>query len=350
MLVIGGNGAGKSFVIRTLSLLQGYLLGTLPIERLDLHRRRTRWLESVSVSFQICLQDGEEEFWHEIEFELAEDGRKARISRESLRVDDRILFERGQEKIQLHRDDGTPGGTAFADWTQSAVSLITPKPVNRNLQRFRELLGKIVAVKPDPTLFADSPEADAELWDLEMGNFMSCYRHRVASSDWVPHFTSPLHEAWPDFLRLRFFQIGDRRVGEADFQDAGAPTHPISYRIGGSRDRNIESELSDGQRQMMLLAALIADLQSRGAFVFIDEPESYLALGEIQYWWESLLSAKDKGRGQIVAVSHHPELAAQISSRHVRLLERSGNTAPAILRPLADDEQVQDVLRTDLRS
>ena len=49
----------------------------------------------------------------------------------------------------------------------------------------------------------------------------------------------------------------------------------------------------------------------RGDTVFVDEPDNFIALREIQPWLLSAEEAVEEHNGQLILVSHHPETLNQ---------------------------------------
>jgi ATPase subunit of ABC transporter with duplicated ATPase domains len=62
----------------------------------------------------------------------------------------------------------------------------------------------------------------------------------------------------------------------------------------------------------MILHFLIA----RGHTVFIDEPDNFIALREIQPWLLAAEEAVEDHDGQLILISHHPEILNQWASKH----------------------------------
>jgi ATPase subunit of ABC transporter with duplicated ATPase domains len=76
------------------------------------------------------------------------------------------------------------------------------------------------------------------------------------------------------------------------------------------------SELSDGQRCLFPLYMILHFLIARGHTVFIDEPDNFVALREIQPWLLAAEAAVDDHNGQLILVSHHPELLNRWAPRY----------------------------------
>jgi len=67
-------------------------------------------------------------------------------------------------------------------------------------------------------------------------------------------------------------------------------------------------EISDGERALIALYSLIWLTAGQGYTLFLDEPDNYLALPEIQPWLIELADACGSTVPQAVLCSHHPEL------------------------------------------
>ena len=65
-------------------------------------------------------------------------------------------------------------------------------------------------------------------------------------------------------------------------------------------------ELSDGQRCLIALYMLLEQWSQEGGTLFIDEPENYLMLVELQPWMHATTERVDDAH-QILVISHHPE-------------------------------------------
>jgi hypothetical protein len=67
-------------------------------------------------------------------------------------------------------------------------------------------------------------------------------------------------------------------------------------------------EIFDGQRALVALYSLIRLASGQGYTLFLDEPDNYVALAEIQPWLIDLADACGGNIPQAVLCSHHPEL------------------------------------------
>ena len=67
------------------------------------------------------------------------------------------------------------------------------------------------------------------------------------------------------------------------------------------------SELSEGQRFLIVLYMILHFVIVRGETVFLDEPDNFISLREIQPWLLAAEEAVEEHHGQLILISHHPE-------------------------------------------
>src|SRR5258708_199774 len=122
----------------------------------------------------------------------------------------------------------------------------------------------------------DEPTDSAESQpDFELGNFPAWYRYLLkANPAENVDFLTALKESLDEFQELRFYSSG----GSAERLRAVfrvATNELVNYSL---------SELSDGQRRLIGLYAILHFLIMKGCTVFIDEPDNFISLREIQPW------------------------------------------------------------------
>ena len=96
-------------------------------------------------------------------------------------------------------------------------------------------------------------------------------------------------------------------------------------------------ELSDGQRALLALYALVHLTGGQGYTLFLDEPDNYVALAEIQPWLIQLSDACGDSIPQAVLCSHHPELIDYLGGDRGLLLAREV-TGVTTVKKLSDVE------------
>jgi ABC-type uncharacterized transport system ATPase subunit len=65
-------------------------------------------------------------------------------------------------------------------------------------------------------------------------------------------------------------------------------------------------------------------LLAKGSTVILDEPDNFVSLREIQPWLMAVADAVEEGQGQILLISHHPEVLNQWAPRNGVQFVRDG--------------------------
>jgi predicted ATPase len=94
------------------------------------------------------------------------------------------------------------------------------------------------------------------------------------------------------------------------------PTKDLSFRL---------TELSEGQRCLIALYMSLHFLIARGKTVFLDEPDNFVSLREIQPWLLAAEQVVEDHNGQLILISHHPEILNYWAREYGLLFSREEN-------------------------
>ncbi len=331
-LLLGANGSGKTAVLDVVFGIRKLLEGEAKItDPVAFHPSTlTRWQTGLKQVFEIDAAAGGETFRYRLEVEHDELGRHARIVWESLVAGATMLFECAMGDVQLYRDNGSKGPTYKTDWTESALARVVPQASNTRLTAFKEAIRATVVCNIRPALLRPESTGEEPLLDRHAENFVDWYRHAIQENpaSVVAH-EAALRDVIDGFNSIHLQRSGlDSRALMLDF----AGDH-----IGGGTNFKLRfDELSDGQRALVVLYALLHLRQDgRGVTLFLDEPDNFLALEEIQPWLLELVDLCDDTSSQAVVCSHHPELIDYLGPHSGVLLVREASTA-VTARPLAE--------------
>ena len=294
-ILLGANGTGKTSVLSVLRRMQDLVVrgekvaDAFPDRYVSLAHRRDACQR---FRIEASVDGAEYEYSLAIEHDLARG--KARVGEETLLCDERPLLEFRQGEAQLYRDNYSEGPAYPFDWTQSALGALNERADNRRLSRFKRELANCIFVRPNPPAFRSESRAETEFMQLHMRNFVDWYRHATQENmGAVSTLFEELRDALPGFDSINLAESGDARVLKVKYRDADRPK---DYRFG---------DLSDGQRALIALYSLVF-LPNRRISLFIDEPENYLALREIQPWAATVADRCGESLEQLVVISHHP--------------------------------------------
>ncbi len=330
VLLLGANGSGKTAVLDVVYGLRKLLSAEAKItDQIAFHPSTlTRWQTNPKQVFEIDVEVGEESFRYRLEIEHADDGRRSRVTWESLGAGRTMLFKCEMGDVTLYRDDGSEGPTFKTDWTESALARVVAQPINTRLTAFKNAMGATVVCDIRPALLRAESTQEDRLLARHAENFVDWYRHAVqenpASS--VAHVEA-LRALINGFNNVHLQQSGlDSRALMLDFSGdgvSGGPNYKLRF-----------DELSDGQRALVVLYALLYLRQAgAGVVLFLDEPDNFLTLAEIQPWLLELVDLCDRTPSQAVVCSHHPELIDYLGPDRGVLFVRESSTAVSA-RPL----------------
>ena len=316
-LLVGPNGSGKSSVLDVLFALRQLLSGTGKVTDPDVFPARslTRWQSRNLQIFEVAVSlAGEPDATYRLEVEHDPESRRARIILEALRVDSKPLFEFSHGEVQLYRDDHSLGSQYPADGSESAMARVAPRPANQRLTRFVDFLRGVSVCALNPKHFqAESVNEEPQL-QPDGGNFASWYRHQIQErQDRILDVLEALRKVVEDFQSIRMEKVGsEARAFLAVFEGRN-----------GRYELRLD-ELSDGQRALIALYALV-HLAGEQDVLFLDEPDNFVALAEIQPWLIALSDACGTRPRQAVLCSHHPELIDYLGSEAGVLLKRESS-------------------------
>lgn len=251
----------------------------------------------------------------EVEHDLA--GNQRRVHSETLLFNGKPLVEFNLGTVQMYRDDHSEGPEFQMDWSRSVVSSILPSSDNTKLTWFKRRMGKSFVLRPEPTHMTAISDTETTRPDYGLNNFASWYRTLTQEKP------SAIHELFSDLKQIfhGFEGLvlrtngGTRRVLQID--------RSVDAVSGTSRNLYGYDELSDGERMLIALYAILRCQTVENSTISIDEPGNFVSLEELQPWLFALEDQLDEWGGQMIIISHHPDLLDQLASSHGRVFRRS---------------------------
>lgn len=327
-VLCGPNGAGKSSVFDVLKMIRDLATseailggdGSKDIRELEF----TNWLDSTVQEFELTVQSCGHEFEYKLHIEQARDDVKPRIVAESAACDGHELFARDLDGVSFQRPDGTISSFPL-DWRQAALGSIQPHGRLRDIQILQETLGTMLIVRPSPRSMELESKGEAKQPSLSMDNLLSWFRSLAQEQEWTDALRDSLKDVWPDFISFRQ-------------QDTGINAKTLQLRFDSvqGKESGLYSfhQLSDGEKALLGLYMIRAALESgRANIVFIDEPDNYVGLPELQPWVLAIRELLDDDH-QGILISHHPEILGSAGEEHGGYLWRDNHTSPTRSGPL----------------
>ena len=170
-------------------------------------------------------------------------------------------------------------------------------------------------------------------------NYVSWYRYIFDDhQDKRLRLIESLQEVFDGFIDFKLDRIGEKTfMLQLLFKDEDSDKI-INYSL---------SELSDGEKMLVVLYSLFYGLESQDYTICIDEPDNFLALPEIQPWLVQLYDLCSEGKLQALLISHHPELIDYLLASPIGYwFKRQANSSVEVkpinntfLKPIIDNIQ-----------
>lgn len=317
-VLLGPNGSGKTSVLDALRRIQNLVARGARIEEVfptgDLSLIQDHDVQHVELDLEI---DGSS-YRYVLGIQHDRRRRRMRIGNETLHHDDKPIFSFRDGTAQLYHDDYAKGPSYPFDWSRSGVGALNAREDNRKLTRFRHGLADMVIASPCPPLFEPETRTEDEFLEPLMQNFVGWYRHAAQERmRGIGAVFEALGEALPGFDSISLTESGENsRALKVDFRRATDGRPPDRYGL---------DQLSDGQRALIALYCLLFLSKSRRTSLFLDEPDNYLALREIQPWLVAVAEHCGDTLEQAVLVSHHPVTIDYLAGAKGRWFYRDAN-------------------------
>ena len=334
-VLLGRNGCGKTSVLRALSLLQQLVARSARIDEVMSTEDLTRWQSRNEQRFELNLTIQDNIYHYKLVVEHDRDRRLMRIIKELLTHNDRPIFDSIDSNAQLYHDDYTEGPIYRFDWSRSGVGGLDARPDNKKLTEFKRAIARFIIVTPCPPLFQGEARNEDNFLGLHMKNFVNWYRHTSQENmGGILTLFEDLQEAMPGFDSINLIESGENtRTMKILFHGDDEGHETIPFRL---------DELSDGQRLLVALYSLV-HLSPNQALLFLDEPDNYLALREIQPFLVKIGEQCGDTLAQAVIVSHHPVTIDYMAGAKGRWFYRDGGGISPV-RVSTKPEQVIDGL------
>ena len=325
-LLLGANGCGKSAVFEVAGKLRDFIRGDARVGELFPSTDLTHWSTKPEQHFELEIDIPGGLCLYRLVIEHKPEIRFARVMREELLCDDKPLFVFEEGNVQLYRDDRSEGPAYSFDWMQSGLA---PVPADRadytQLCLFRDQVRRFVTLSLEPKRMRSGSNFDADMLNSGGENFASWFQGRLQENPRpIVEAMYQLEDVLPGFKDLKLVQRG------SDYRELQAVFSSVE-----SRSIYRFDQLSDGQRALIVLYLLLFANDAR-CTLFLDEPDNYITLPELQPWFAELEDGCGDTLPQTILISHHPEAIDFLSDKavwlgrdpesHTRILDLKNDT------------------------
>ena len=314
-LVVGANGSGKSTVFEALDKVRRFVNGEDARSLFD-SNSDTRWSNSPSQRFEIDCLHGQASVKYRLDIDLSSN--LYRVEKEIFTVNNEVVLESSWQQNNPHEYIQEEGGSYEEHSGEIRVLISQNNPSNLkgyglsnpNTSMmvshfggyFPPGIAQIHFYKLNSQLMTAQVKRPEPRPANDLSNFASYYIYALQQQqgkmfEMMPH----LKEVIPNFDSFAVeenFEEARRDLFVVCRSKEGGKSTPLRYRF---------DELSDGQRALIALYALLFCTLDENTTLVIDEPENYVALRELQPWLSLLQERLEEHGGQVILISHHPE-------------------------------------------
>jgi predicted ATPase len=193
-----------------------------------------------------------------------------------------MIFTDNKERFNLRADS-------------NISCLITGSKNNSKIRDFGVLVSNIMSVHLDPSLIAQDFTTGSQIIG-KLGESFAAWNFYNTNSQLQKQFTvmEQCKRFIPGFVAANNHSVGDSYRCK------------VSVEYNGKTYGLALSELSDGQKILFVLYSILSNVPD-GSTVLIDEPENFLAPGELQPWLDAVHDEWEERGIQFILISHNPK-------------------------------------------
>ncbi|HWN66140.1 MAG TPA: AAA family ATPase [Haliangium sp.] len=332
-LLLGANGTGKSSLFEVLHCIYRLQSGWSGVDELFPAWSRYRDDPEHPQRFTIDATLKDESYRYELVVEHDRRAR-ARIAGERVRRGGQLLYEFDGEQVRMAAGASRKDEARLRfKGTVSPLALMEAEPASP-LARFLQWLHGLWVIRPVPQSMRAMASGETSWLSPDLSNFAAWFQDLVQEH---PRTAQRIMRSLKPVLPglQGYTLVGERgRPRTLQFLFRG------HRRQGGGPSGFALDELSDGQRMLVALYALLYVVVGKGLTLCIDEPDNYVALPEIQPWLDELRDLVVAKGGQVLLISHHPRLIDLFAAHDGYWLDRKGTGPVKVERVAITDSDV----------
>ncbi|NOS90018.1 MAG: AAA family ATPase [Methylococcaceae bacterium] len=322
-LFMGENGSGKTAVFDALYEIQHFIRsGARLDDKLNTSFKSstlTRWLNEPVQKFELDINGNSGLFKYTLEIEHNLERKLIRVKSEALLFNNQPLY-----KFSIEEQDGMSisVGRLFNDhqtsnegipwassWFSSALGSIQERHDNKKLSWFKKWLDQLYIIKITPSTLKIEIDTEEAYPERNLSNYAAWLNYwNNENSEGVFLVLTELKKIIKEFKSFKFTQLGLQKILEVKIDK-------LFYFF---------NELSDGQQALTILYTIIYCVPEN-SFICIDEPENFVALPEIQPWFDKLYDQCAERGLQALLISHHPNIINYLASDSGYWFSRENN-------------------------
>jgi len=295
-LLLGANGSGKSSLLDAILFVKWFIEGE---ESRFTQSTRTRWQDRPLQVFEIEALLEEKPFEYRLEIRYSPESKLPSVGMERLTVSGLPVFEFTNGEIHFFPNESSQA--TVLPWESKQSALLLAQFSNLYVGRFVAWIKTLhcFQIDPYPGEMDETADGEDELPEYDLSNLAPWYRHLLQTEpENNARFLATLKDTLTGFQSMRF-SAGDDGIRKLRMLFDAPKKDGATYSI---------AELSEGQRMLIGLYMVLYFVIAKGQTVILDEYDNFLSLREIQPWLLAAERAVEDSKGQLILISHHPEI------------------------------------------
>lgn len=320
-LFLGKNGAGKSSLVEVFKIFQEIGDNTTQLSELVKKESFNILQPNIPMKLELEVKVANEIIQYILSIDMPEHFDKCRIIKEQLTIDGSPILDRNKGEVFYKSKNNQDIADFFLDWHMLALPIFNPRKQEfKSIQLFKNWLSNIIVLSPIPALMT-----------YNSNNKLS---HK-------PSYFADNINAWITYLfskKPRSYQYIDQnlRLIFPDLEEISNEDKELRFlfRIENQRKLLKFSQLSYGEKIFVLWSAILASVKLDQISLCVwDEPENYISLLEIQYYFNQI-KLNFNPQAQFIATTHNPETMRMFSSDDIFILSRKHHLEPIRIQPV----------------
>ena len=322
-VLIGKNGSGKSSVLQVIKAVRSFVIDHKSINEAFSATTLSRWLMSDIQTIELSLRNDVHSYIYHVEIDFKREEGVGRVKTEEVSCDGHVIFSEDHGHVTLYNDSYQAGPEILLDWNYSGVSMVAERRDNQLLSEFKQELDKVIVCSPRPYGIEPSSTRELNRPDYHFSYLVSVYRYLLqAYPEKTETMNNELKKVLSTYLRAYMSGIGEEK------------TLVFGFKANGKEIPIYVTEISEGELQLFILYLIALYYVKEGFMVFIDEPDNYISMNEIQPWCRMIEECLETdGGGQCVMISHHREVLDYLAQSAGIWMSRNGNPSSRIIDP-----------------
>lgn len=336
LLLLGKNGAGKSTILRSLTIIRNIAKGENLFDRLfsiDDFNDKTK-----PITLSIELNINENLYNYTISVIWSKEFERIKVHSESLIINKKNnLFNRDSfGEITFN------GSVFILDWHSAALPLLISRNQEEEiiLSTFKDWLSSMILISPVPSLMDSISDTEDPILHQDGSNFVNWFRGIYTSSpNLYIRIYNHLNSIFDDFSKMEFKNLSPK---------ANAKILSLFFRKDSKIDMELKfSMLSDGEKILILMATLIALTEREDSFFcFWDEPDNYISVAIVDTLISFLKGKFERSHNKQLFITSHDEMVVRsFPLSKVNYLSRNSHLEPPRVTKFSQNENIVDYIK-----